>query len=109
MAAGGWASIPMLWLATLTFLVPCAMCSYELGPLSPGEGGIYIWAHKTFGPIHGFVAGWLSWVPIFFLLPLGATTIVAHLQVALGADWPLWVQIALQLAVVAVVTLISVL
>ena len=109
MAAGGWASLPMLGLAAITFLVPCALCSYELGTLFPGEGGIYIWAHKTFGPIHGFVAGWLSWVPIFLLLPLGVTAIVAHLQVAFGASWPLWVQVGLQIALILFVTALSVL
>ena len=108
MAAGGWAAIPMLLLATFTFLVPCAMCAYELGTLFPGEGGIYIWAHKTFGPIHGFIAGWLSWVPIFLLLPLGATTIVAYLQVAFRAAWPLWVQVGLQILVVLAITVISI-
>ncbi len=109
MAAGGWAAIPMLGLAAVTFLVPCAVCAYELGTLFPGEGGIYIWAHKTLGPIHGFIAGWLSWIPIFLLLPLGATTIVAHLQVAFSAEWPLWEQVGLQVAVVVFVTVLSVL
>jgi amino acid transporter len=107
MAGRGWAGIPMLTLAAITFLVPCALASYELGTLFPGEGGIYIWAHKTFGPVHGFVAGWLSWVPIFLLLPLGASTIVAHLQVALGHEWPLWAQVACQVGIVVLVTTIS--
>lgn len=86
MAAGGWAGIPMMLLAAATFLLPCALAAYELGTLFPGEGGIYIWAHKTAGPIHGFIAGWLSWVPIFFLLPLGATTIIAHMQYVTGSE-----------------------
>lgn len=98
MAGKGWASIPILLIATVTFLLPCALAAYELGTLFPGEGGIYIWAQKTFGPIHGFISGWLSWVPIFLLLPLGATTIIAHLQVAFDANWPLWVQVVLQVA-----------
>ena len=107
MASMGWAAIPMLTLAAITFLVPCALASYELGTLFPGEGGIYIWAHKTLGPSHGFIAGWLSWIPIFLLLPLGATTITAHLQVAFSAKWPLWAQVACQLAIVNGVALIS--
>lgn len=107
MAGQGWAGIPMLTLAAVTFLVPCALASYELGTLFPGEGGIYIWAHKTLGPVHGFIAGWLSWVPIFLLLPLGASTIAAHLQVALHQEWPLWAQVACQVGVVCVVTAIS--
>jgi glutamate:GABA antiporter len=107
MAAGGWASIPMLLLATVLFLVPCALCSYELGTLYPGEGGIYIWAHKAFGPLHGFIAGWLSWVPIFFLLPLGAITVTAHLQFALSLNWTLTQQILSQVVFILLITALS--
>ncbi len=107
MAGQGWAGISMMTLAAVTFLIPCILASYELGTLFPGEGGIYIWAHKTFGPIHGFIGGWLSWVPIFLLLPLGATTIVAHLQMALGVEWPLWAQVVVQLLIIWTITTIS--
>src|SRR3970040_210 len=75
MATGGWAAIPMLVLATLCFMIPTILGSWELGTLFPGEGGIYIWAHKTMGPIHGFIAGWLSWMAVFLLLPLVSTAI----------------------------------
>jgi len=108
MAGKGWAGISMMTLAAVTFLLPCALVSYELGTLFPGEGGIYIWAHKAFGPIHGFIAGWLSWAPIFLLLPLGATVIVAHLQVAVGHQWPLWGQVAAQMLIVWMVVAISI-
>ena len=107
MSNQGWAGIPMLLIAAVTFLVPCALASYELGTRYPGEGGIYIWAHKTVGPVHGFIAGWLSWVPIFLLLPLGATTITAHLQFILGKEWPLLAQIFAQVAVILLVTMLS--
>lgn len=107
MASLGWASIPMLLLASVTFLIPCAVAAYELGTLFPGEGGIYIWAHKIFGPIHGFIAGWLSWVPIFLLIPLDVVTIVAHLQAAFSTTWPLWIQVALQLGIIWFVVCIA--
>lgn len=108
MAAGGWVGIPMMLLAAVTFLLPCVLAAYELGTLFPGEGGVYIWAHKTAGPVHGFIAGWLSWVPIFLLLPLGAVTIVAHLQYMLGVEWSLSTQVLVQCVFVAFVTLISI-
>nr|VFK27819.1 MAG: amino acid/polyamine/organocation transporter, APC superfamily [Candidatus Kentron sp. LPFa] len=107
MAGQGWAGIPMMALAAVTFLLPCTLASYELGTLFPGEGGIYIWAHKTLGPIHGFIAGWLGWVPIFLLLPLGATTIIAHVQFVFGTEWPLWAQVAGQIAIVLLIGGIS--
>lgn len=109
LAGQGWGSIPILFIAVITFLLPCALASYELGTLFPGEGGIYVWAHKTLGPIHGFIAGWLSWVPIFLLLPLGANTVSAHLEYALDVKWSLWQQVICQLAVINTVTIISLL
>lgn len=86
-SVGGWAAIPMLCIAVFIFLLPCALASFELGTLFPREGGIYIWAHKTCGALHGFLSGWLSWVPILLLLPLGANAITAHIQLALNAEW----------------------
>jgi len=106
MAAGGWAAVSMLLLAAVVFLVPAALASYELGTLFPGEGGIYIWADKTMGKIHGFIAGWLSWVAVFLLLPLVSTAFAQHLQVALGVEWPLWATVVLQVAVVCLITIL---
>lgn len=107
MTADGWAGIPMLLMASLTFLLPTALAAYELGTLFPGEGGIYIWAHKTLSPIHGFIAGWLSWVPIFLLLPLGVSVIVAHIQFIMGVTFPLALNISLQAFLVIIITFIS--
>jgi len=107
LAAGGWAAIPMMMLAAVTFLVPCALAAYELGTLYPGEGGVYVWAHKTAGPVHGFIAGWLSWVPIFLLLPLGAATVVAHAQYVTGTEWSLGGQVFAQALFVIAVTVVS--
>src|SRR3989338_3429820 len=100
MTSHGWAGIPMLLLATITFLIPCMLGAFELGTLFPSEGGIYVWTHKTFGAIHGFIAGWLSWVPIFLLVPLDASVIIAHLQYALGQEWSLFAQVAAQIVFV---------
>ncbi len=106
LAAGGWAVFSMLGLAVVVFLIPAILASYELGTLFPGEGGIYIWADKTMGKIHGFIAGWLSWVAVFLLLPLVSTAFAQHLQVALGVSWPLWATVVTQVAVVSLITLL---
>lgn len=107
MTADGWAGIPMLLIAAITFLLPTALAAYELGTLFPGEGGIYIWADKTLSPIHGFIAGWLSWVPIFLLLPLGVSVIVAHVQFLFGVNFPLALNISIQAFLVIIITTIS--
>ncbi len=109
MAAQGWAGIPMLILAAITFLLPCALASYELGTLFPSEGGVYVWAHKTFGPLHGFIAGWLSWMPIFLLLPLDATILVSFLQYIFGVEWSIWWQVAAQIGFVWILLSVAVL
>jgi glutamate:GABA antiporter len=107
MATGGWAAIPMLVLATIGFMIPCILASWELGTLFPGEGGIYIWAHKTMGAIHGFIAGWLSWMAVFLLLPLVSTAIVAHLAFALGVEFDVTTTLFVQIASVWLITAIS--
>ncbi len=109
MAAQGWAGIPMMVLAAVTFLLPCALASYELGTLFPSEGGIYVWAYKTFGPSHGFIAGWLSWIPIFLLLPLDASIISPHIQYIFGVQWGLWTSVICQILFVWVLFGLSIL
>src|SRR5256712_578595 len=44
------------------FFLPSAMAVRELADIDPGEGGIYRWATRAFGPRHGFLAGWGYWV-----------------------------------------------
>jgi len=52
-----------LWaLAMVIFFLPSALAVRELTDVDPGEGGIYRWVTRAFGPRHGFVAGWGYWV-----------------------------------------------
>lgn len=107
LASKWWLSIPMLYITTLVFLLPCALASYELGTVFKWEWGIYIWATKAFGIKHGFMAWWLSWVPIFLLIPLGVSTITAHIQFLFKVEWVLEIQVLIQLMLVACISLIS--
>jgi amino acid transporter len=56
--------------------------------------------------VHGFIAGWLSWIPIFLLLPLDASVVVAHLQYALGQEWGIALQVGCQIAYVWMLLLV---
>ena len=47
----------------VVFLVPCAIATGQLGAMFPGEGSIYLWTHKAFGPFWGFFAGFCAWWP----------------------------------------------
>ncbi|QBD82784.1 APC family permease [Ktedonosporobacter rubrisoli] len=50
-------------LGFLTFLIPGAIITGQLGRMFPGEGSIYVWTHKAFGPLLGLFAGFCAWFP----------------------------------------------
>jgi glutamate:GABA antiporter len=53
----------VLWaLAMVIFFLPSALAVRELTDIDPGEGGLYRWVTRAFGPQHGFIAGWGYWV-----------------------------------------------
>ena len=59
-----------LWiLAALLFFIPLAAVLAELSSRHPQQGGIYVWARRAFGPVHGFVCGWCMWVNNLFYFP----------------------------------------
>jgi len=58
----GPASLSLWVLAMVIFFVPSAMAVRELSDIDPGEGGLYRWVTRAFGPTHGFIAGWGYWV-----------------------------------------------
>ncbi len=49
-------------LATLFFLIPCALVTAELATNHPRTGGAYVWVREAFGPRWGFFSIWLQWV-----------------------------------------------
>lgn len=49
-------------IATIFFLIPCAMVSGELAAGWPKQGGVYIWVKEAFGVQAGFTAIWLQWI-----------------------------------------------
>src|ERR1700694_4929998 len=57
----------------LTFLIPGAIVTGQLGRMFPNEGSIYVWTNKAFGPFWGFFAGFCAWWPgIFVVLVCGS-------------------------------------
>jgi amino acid transporter len=59
-----------LWLLALTtFFWPQGAAVTELAQKWPGEGGIYLWAKRSFGEQHGFLAGWCYWLSNVVYLP----------------------------------------
>jgi len=59
-----------LWaLAAVLFFVPSALAVSSLSRLYPGQGGLYVWAQRSFGDWHGFLCGWLYWCSNLFYFP----------------------------------------
>src|SRR5215472_1542500 len=69
----------------VVFLIPCAIATGQLGAMFPGEGSIYLWTHKAFGPFWGFFAGFCAWWPGVLVMVATGTSMVAFLGYAFPA------------------------
>jgi glutamate:GABA antiporter len=75
-----------LWiLACLLFFVPLAAVLAELSSKHPEQGGIYAWARRAFGPLHGYICGWCMWVNNLFYFPSLLLFAAANLLIPIGA------------------------
>src|SRR6266568_3703529 len=79
--AGAGAAAFIYWgLGFITFLVPGAIVTGQLGLMFPGEGSIYVWTTKAFGHFTGFIAGFCAWWPGVLVLISAADTIIVLIQ-----------------------------
>ena len=67
-------------LGFVTFLIPGAIVTGQLGLMFPGEGSIYVWTHKALGNFWGFFAGFCAWWPGILVMVATADLIVTMLQ-----------------------------
>src|SRR5216684_5085286 len=85
LAAGAGPSAYVYWgLGFITFLIPGAIVTGQLGLMFPGEGSIYVWTSKAFGAFLGFFAGFCAWWP-GVLVMIAAGDVVVSLIQHLGA------------------------
>jgi amino acid transporter len=62
-AAGLGRAQTAMWIAAmLLFYVPMAASVIGLNRIMPLEGGLYIWAHRAFGDLGGFLTAWNIWL-----------------------------------------------
>src|SRR5271154_1500061 len=62
-AAGLGRAQTITWIAAmLVFYLPMAGSVIALNRAMPLEGGLYVWAHKAFGDLAGFLTAWNIWV-----------------------------------------------
>jgi glutamate:GABA antiporter len=100
-------SITYLVIGFATFLIPGAIVTGQLAFLFPGEGSIYLWTHKAFGPFASFFAGFAAWWPGVLVL-LATGSVVSQLMQYLGGwSFPPWLQGVVILAVIAIAAVVS--
>jgi amino acid transporter len=73
-------SFTYLILGFITFLIPGAIVTGQLGKLFPGEGSIYLWTHKAFGSFASFFAGFAAWWPGILVMLATGTVIATYVQ-----------------------------
>ena len=70
------------WLAVLfvTFFVPSALASAELGAALPEEGGAYVWVREAFGTFAGSLSSLLYWAgtPMWLGGSVAAVALTVH-------------------------------
>jgi amino acid transporter len=72
-------------LGFITFLIPGAIVTGQLGLMFPGEGSIYVWTTKAFGAFMGFFAGFCAWWPGVLVMIATGDAVMALIQ-QLGAQ-----------------------
>src|SRR2546421_9501008 len=78
---GAGAAAYIYWgLGFITFLIPGAIVTGQLGLMFPGEGSIYVWTTKAFGRFMGFLAGFCAWWPGILVLVASSVAVVSLLQ-----------------------------
>src|SRR5690348_819856 len=78
---GAGAAAYIFWIVGfLTFLIPGAIVTGQLGLMFPGEGSIYVWTHKAFGRFWGFFAGFCAWWPGVLVMVATGVAVVTLLQ-----------------------------
>ncbi len=100
-------SIVYLLLGFVTFLVPGAIVTGQLGFLFPGEGSIYLWTHKAFGPFASFVAGFVAWWPGVLVMLSTGSVISQLLQYLGGWTFEPWTQGLVILVVITIASLVA--
>jgi amino acid transporter len=77
----------------------------------PGEGSIYLWTHKAFGPFWGFFAGFCAWWPGVLVMVATGTAFISFLGYVFPAvnTWPVQAQGGVIVAMIIVSAVVAVL
>jgi glutamate:GABA antiporter len=81
LVTGAGAAAFIYWgLGFITFLIPGAIITGQLGLMFPGEGSIYVWTTKALGKFMGFLAGFCAWWPGVLGMIAAGDVIVSLIQ-----------------------------
>lgn len=111
MAGGAGPAAYIYWiLGFITFLIPGAIVTGQLGLMFPGEGSIYVWTNKAFGAFMGFFAGFCAWWPGVLVMIATGDAVVSLIQ-QLNANFltESWQQGLMIIAIIAFSLLLSIL
>lgn len=67
-------------LGFISFLIPGAFVTAQLGRMFPEEGSLYVWTHKALGSFWGFFAGFVAWWPGVLVMILAGSLVVSLAQ-----------------------------
>jgi amino acid transporter len=110
MTGAGAAAFIYWGLGFITFLIPGAIVTGQLGLMFPGEGSIYVWTTKAFGRFTGFIAGFCAWWPgILSLIGAGdvVVSLIQHLGVLFNMTPPLLQEPSIQGFVIIITIVLS--
>src|SRR5579863_6781866 len=97
-------------LGFITFLIPGAIVTGQLGLMFPGEGSIYVWTNKAFGAFMGFFAGFCAWWPgVLVMIATGDAVVSLIQQLNANLLGPAWQQGVVIILVIAFSLILSVL
>lgn len=91
----------------LTFLLPYGLISSELGTTYDGEGGLYDWVKSAFGSKWGARVSWYYWINYPLWMASLAVVFPPILEIVLGVEIPLLVALAIELAFIWIIVVIS--
>jgi amino acid transporter len=109
--SAGPASFGWWIIGCVVFLLPCAVATGQLGVMFPGEGSIYLWTHKAFGPFWGFFAGFCAWWPGVLVMVATGTIVEAFIGFAFpsAASWSVQVDGLVIVAAIVFSALVAIL
>ena len=84
--AGGAATFTYWILGAITFFIPCAIATAQLGVMFQHDGSLYNWTHKALGGYWSFFVAFCAWFPGVLLMVAGADTVVTYLM-GLNPNW----------------------